>query len=173
MCAETVTRCDDFVPILIRNCDNRRKSGATWPPWVTLTVVTLDARDPLSRKLGSEPIIIDPPPVTPLTRWAPLCPLDHPQRLALAIAYRVKGPDLLQLRVLMRRTEGACSVVVQESPELVLVRVIVCSPDGNFDDGSELLDCPVKAYLDAPLDDRMVIEIETARRLPLYLPDWS
>jgi len=69
--------------------------------------------------------------------------------------------------------EGVCAVIVQESFEIVVARVILCSPDGDWDDGSEPLDCPARVWLDDALEDREVIDVESGRRLPLYVPNWS
>lgn len=116
--------------------------------------------------LGDPPVIAETPPTTPMTRWAPLCPLGYPQRPVAGVAHRDKGDGIVQIRVPMRHTESVCCVIVQESFELVLVRVILCCEGGVWDDGSEVFDCPAKAYLDDDLDDRWIIDIESGRRLP-------
>jgi len=130
-----------------------------------------------------EPLYIDPelgipifdePETTPMERWAPPCPLGHPQRPVSAHAYRDKLQGCLQLRVDKRPgVEGVCSVVVQESSDIVLVRVILCCPEGDADDESELWDCPTRVWLDDPLDGRTVIDVESGLRLPTYESKWS
>ena len=35
------------------------------------------------------------------------------------------------------------------------------------------MDCPVHAYLDQPLGDREVIDVDTQKPLPLYAPRWE
>jgi hypothetical protein len=116
-----------------------------------------------------------PPPTKPFQRWAPPCPAGHPQRPTPAIAHRDKLNGLIQLRALMQPADGICSVVIQESYDLVLVRVILCRPhdDWDDDDESELFNCPVRIWLDEPLDDRWVIDVEAGKRLPPYEPTWS
>ncbi|MDE3134737.1 MAG: hypothetical protein KGL15_11775 [Acidobacteriota bacterium] len=109
-----------------------------------------------------------PPPTTPFARWAPPCPAGHPQRPTPAIAHRDKLGGLIQLRAIMHPEDGICSVVIQESRDLVLVRVILCRHEDSWDedDESELFNCPVRVWLDEPLDDRWIIDVETGLRLP-------
>jgi hypothetical protein len=116
-----------------------------------------------------------PPPTNPFQRWASPCTAGHPQRPTPAIAHRDKLGGLIQLRALMHPADGICSVVIQESYDLVLVRVILCRShdDWDDDDDSELFNCPVRIWLDEPLDDRWVIDVETGQRLPPYEPRWS
>lgn len=70
-----------------------------------------------------------PPPTTAFARWSPPCECGHSQRPRAAIGYRDKLGGLIQLRTNMSETEGICSVVIQESHEFVLVRVILCRRD--------------------------------------------
>jgi hypothetical protein len=116
-----------------------------------------------------------PPTTTPIARWAPPCPAGHPQRPTAAIAHRDKLGGLIQLRAIMHPSDGICSVVIQESVDLVLVRVILCRPEDTWDDDddSELFNCPVRVWLDEPLDGRVIIDVETGLRLPPHEPQWS
>jgi hypothetical protein len=112
------------------------------------------------------------PPTTRLSRWAPACPHGHPQRPVPGFAYRDKGGGLVQIRVSVRRNQNICSVVVQEGIQLVLVRVILCCPGGNWDDCSKPLNCGAKAFLDDDLDGRWVIDVESGESLPPWEPGW-
>lgn len=115
----------------------------------------------------------DPPTSTPLTRWAPPCPYGHPQRPVIGFAHRDKGGGLVEVRVPVRRNESICAVVVQESLELVLVRVLVCCPGGHWDDCAKPLNRGAKACLEDDLDERWVIDVESGHRLPPWEPGWS
>lgn len=74
----------------------------------------------------------------------------------------------------MHPEDGICSVVIQESRELVLVRVILCRHEDNWDDDdeSELFNSPVRVWLDEPLNDRWIIDVETGLRLPHHESGW-
>jgi hypothetical protein len=75
----------------------------------------------------------------------------------------------------MRHNEGVCSPVVDEHPSHIVVRVVVCRSD---DDDDQLRPYPgfaeerIHAYLDAPLADRTVIDFETGKPVPFYVPTW-
>ncbi len=108
--------------------------------------------------------------------WAPRCPIGNPQRVGRLLGYREREPGRLQLRVAVRpATDGVCDVIVEETEETVVVRVLFCFPDRDesWDDRDDCMDCPVHAYLDQPLGDREVIDVDTQKPLPLYAPRWE
>ena len=66
-----------------------------------------------------------------------------------------------------------CQTIVEERGEEVFVRVLVCRHDE--DDGSvrrdmKYMDCPVRLWLDRPLGERAVIDLDTDEEVPLYTP---
>lgn len=109
-----------------------------------------------------------------LEKWAPRCPDGGPSDPRKIIAYREREPGRLQLRVPLSRGEGVCQVVVEEDETTVRVRALVCYDDDEADQpGSyERVNCPVHVYLDRPLQDRHVIDVETGAALPLFVPSW-
>ncbi len=109
-----------------------------------------------------------------LEKWAPTCPIGNPQRVRTCVGYREREPGRLQLRVPLTRTEGVCEVIVEESDERILVRVLVCyEEDEDYDPRPEYVGCPVHVYLDQPLNDRAVIDQETEEALPPFVPHWG
>ncbi len=60
-------------------------------------------------------------------KWAPRCPDGNPQRLRRALGFRERNVRELELRIpLGGNDHGACQVVVEERPDEVYVRVLVC-----------------------------------------------
>ena len=114
-----------------------------------------------------------------LAKWAPPCPDRNPQRLLEIVGFRLKGADYLQLRVVLRRgDEGVCQAIIDEHPDRLYVRAIACLPEEpERSDVSWIrtgeVDCPCNWWLDAPLGERVVIDVDTGKELPLYIPRWD
>lgn len=112
-------------------------------------------------------------------KWAPPCPVGNPQRLRRALGFWERNVAELELRVPLSLTdpEGACQVIVDERDNEVYVRVAVCYEDEEDDDDvrprrNEYMDCPVRVWLDRPLGDRAVIDVDDDEELPLYVPKY-
>ena len=110
-------------------------------------------------------------------KWAPPCPVGNPRRVRRALGFRERSVGELELRVPLGADEGVCQVIVDERDDEVYVRVAVCYEDDE-DDGDarprrpEYMDCPARVWLDRPLGDRAVIEVDDDRELPLYVPEY-
>jgi hypothetical protein len=103
------------------------------------------------------------------------CPIGNPQILGRALGFWERGECELELRVVLRRDEGICEVIVDERTDDVYVRVLLCYEEKPDDDESSALlggrcDCPVRVWLDRPLGDRAVIDVNTNNELDLYNP---
>jgi hypothetical protein len=102
------------------------------------------------------------------------CPDGHRQRLSHPLGFRERNVGELELRVLLGPGEdGVCQVIVEERDEEVYVRVLVHGRDE--DDvparrGHDYTDCPVRMWLDEPLGERAVIDVDDDEELPLYVP---
>jgi hypothetical protein len=111
-----------------------------------------------------------------LEKWAPRCPIGNPQRVRRCMGYRERDPGRLQLRVALGGNEGVCEVVVDETDEIVTVRVFLCYDEDEEDNDRgrdrEYINCPVHVYLDKPLDGRTVVDFQSNEELPLYVPNW-
>ena len=110
-------------------------------------------------------------------KWAPRCPVGNPQRLRRALGFRERNVCELELRVPLARGEGACEVIVDERDHEVHVRVLVCYRDDDEDEEAfpcprEYMDWPVRTWLEHPLGDRAVIDVDSDEELPLYTPDY-
>ena len=110
-------------------------------------------------------------------KWAPRCPAGNPQRLRRALGFWERNLCELELRVALARDEGACEVIVEERNDEVHVRVLVCYRDDADDDEDgfrgrprEYTDCPVRTWLEQPLGQRAVIDVDSDEQLPLYTP---
>jgi hypothetical protein len=69
--------------------------------------------------------------------------------------------------------EGVCEVLVDEQDHSVHVRVLMCyPPDASYEEDQHWMNCPVHVYLDEPLNDRTVVDVQTGEALPLFVPDW-
>lgn len=114
-----------------------------------------------------------------LEKWAPECPDGNPQRLCEILGFRLKGADYLQLRVVLGGLDrGVCQAIVEEHPDRVYVRALAClHEDESACNAPRLLsdevDCPCNVWLDAPLDERIVIDVDSGRPLPLFVPGWG
>lgn len=105
-------------------------------------------------------------------RWAPRCPDGSPQRLAHPLGFRERSVGELELRVALGTGDhGVCEVIVDEHDDEVYVRVLVCygeRPSGR----REYTDCPVRVWLEKPLGQRAVIDVDSDEELPLFTPSW-
>lgn len=107
-----------------------------------------------------------------LWKWAPRCPDGRPSVPRQIIAYREREPGRLQLRVPLSGGNGVCEVVVEEDEKTVRVRALVHDDDEDGPGSHECVNCPVHVYLDRPLQDRQVVDVETGAALPLFVPSW-
>jgi hypothetical protein len=103
-------------------------------------------------------------------RWWPTCPEGNAQRLLEIAGYRVKGQDFIQALVLLTNEDnGVCAAPFAEYPDRVEVRVIACcrSPLGYSDavDEQPKTAWPSNVWLDAPLGDRVVIDVDSGSPL--------
>lgn len=106
-------------------------------------------------------------------KWAPRCPDGRPQRLRHALAHRERSLCELELRVPLGRDEGGvCQLVVDEREDEVYVRVLVCvrRKSDSVIGPREYVDCPVRVWLERPLGERIVIDVDTGQELPLRIP---
>ena len=71
-----------------------------------------------------------------------------------------------------------CQVIVDERDDDVYVRVVLCYEDEGDEDEDlrprrhEYMDCPVRVWLDRPLGERAVIDVDDDEELPLYVPKY-
>ena len=108
-------------------------------------------------------------------KWAPRCPAGNSQRLRRALGFWERNLCELELRLPLARGEGACEVIVDERDEEVHVRVLVCYRDDaddeeDFPSPRDYTDCPVRTWLERPLGQRAVIDVDGDEELPLYTP---
>jgi hypothetical protein len=81
-------------------------------------------------------------------------------------------------QVVLEWRDGICNVIVDERPDLVYVRVLGCHPKDpadaprDPDRSREDLDSPRRVYLDAPLGERIVVDVDSGEPLPMYIPRW-
>jgi hypothetical protein len=114
-----------------------------------------------------------------LERWAPPCPDGSPQRLCEILGFRLKGADYLQLRVVLTPSDhGVCQAIIEEHEDRIYVRALVCFDEDRvaLDRRSSMrdeTDCPCNVWLDAPLDERVVIDVDSGEPLPLFIPHWD
>lgn len=113
-----------------------------------------------------------------LEKWAPPCPDGNPQRLLEILGFRLKGADYLQLRLVLKPgADGVCQAVIDEHEDRIYVRAIACLPQEDADGPAyfrtEEMDCPCNVWLDAPLGERVVIDVDSGEELPLYIPRWD
>lgn len=108
-------------------------------------------------------------------KWAPPCPDRNPQRVRRALGFRERNRCELELRVALGGDDlGVCDVIVDEHEHEVYVRVVVCyDPDDEERRRQrEYLDWPVRTWLDQPLGDRAVIDVDSDEELPLFTPHY-
>lgn len=104
-------------------------------------------------------------------KWVRRCPDGNPQRLRRAVAFCERDVCQLELRVPLALDEhGACQVIVEESDDMVQVRVLVCFDDqeDDFPRPREFVNCPVRVWLDRPLEHRTVVDVDSNEALPLF-----
>ena len=110
--------------------------------------------------------------------WWPRCPEDNRQRLLEIIGYRIKGPDFIQTLVLLTPEDnGMCQAPFAEYHDRVEVRAIACCESelgyGLIEDQATTA-WPSNVLLDAPLGDRVVVDIDSGhplRRFTLGRPN--
>jgi hypothetical protein len=108
-----------------------------------------------------------------LEKWAPECR----RRVRRALGFRERSIGELELRVPLGGDDhGMCRVILDEGDNEVYVRVLVCCCDDRDDDGTrrerEYTDCPVRVWLERPLGERAVIDVDSDDELPLYIPQY-
>jgi hypothetical protein len=131
--------------------------------------MTDEIDDVLDRPIDQDPF----PEINEM--WLPVCPIGLPQIARECLGCREREPGRLQLRVPMLHNEGICDVVLDEHPSHVVVRVVVCWRDDDDDQRywyPGFAEGRTHAYLDAPLADRTVIDFETGKPVPFYVPTW-
>jgi hypothetical protein len=96
-----------------------------------------------------------------------------------ALGFRERSVGELELRVpfSLSEPEGVCQVIVDERDDEVYVRVLVCYEDEDDEDDApprrpEYMDCPARVWLERPLCNRAVIDVDDDRELPLYIPKY-
>jgi len=113
--------------------------------------------------------------------WAPPCPVGNPQRLRHALGFWERSVAELELRVplSLSEPEGACQVIVDERDDQVYVTRRGVLQDEEYEDEDdvrprrrEYVDCPVRVWLDRPLGERAVIDVDDDEELPLYVPTY-
>ena len=110
-----------------------------------------------------------------LEKWLRPCPDGKPQRVREALGFRERNIGELELRVALGGGDehGVCDVIVDEQDDEVFVRVLIC-----YDEDAEWVpiaqreytDCPVRVWLDKPLGERAVIDVDSDEELPLFIP---
>ncbi len=103
-------------------------------------------------------------------KWAPSCPDGNPVRVCPALGFWERNRAELELRVALGGNDlGVCNVIVDERAEEVYVRVLVCY-DLDKPASRDALDCPVRVWLERPLGERAVIDVDSDEELALYTP---
>jgi hypothetical protein len=102
------------------------------------------------------------------------CPDGHPQRLRRALGFRERNVAELELRVPLGGDDrGVCEVILDERDDEVYVRVLVCYEEADDEAHSrsrDYVDCPVRVWLERPLGERAVIDVDSDEELPLFIP---
>jgi hypothetical protein len=108
-----------------------------------------------------------------LSPWPP-CPDGNAQSIRHPLGFRERNECELELRVVLGGDDlGVCQVIVDEGPDEVGVRVLVCYDDSDEEPcGRDHLDWPVRVWLDQPLGDRAVIDAERDEELALFIPSY-
>jgi hypothetical protein len=107
-------------------------------------------------------------------KWAPRCPSGNQRFPRRALGFRERNIGELELRVALGSHEGGvCDVIVDERDDEVYVRVLLCYDPDDVDTRIgkrklEYTDCPVRVWLERPLGDRAVIDVDTDEELPYY-----
>jgi hypothetical protein len=103
----------------------------------------------------------------------PPCPLDLPQVGRACLGCYEREPGRLQLRFGARDNEGVCDVIVEQSSSEVAVRLLLCSKDDEHLGYPGLAEERTHVYLDRPLGDRKVIDLETGCGVPFFVPTYT
>jgi hypothetical protein len=102
------------------------------------------------------------------------CPDGKPQRLGQLLGFRERNVGELELRVVLGPGNGGvCQVIVEERDDEVYVRVLLHWQDEDHAPVHCIcreIDCPVRVWLDQPLGERAVIDVDRDEALPLYEP---
>jgi hypothetical protein len=117
-------------------------------------------------------------PETALGPTVPPCPDGNDQRLVEILGFRLKVADYLQLRVLTRDGDrGICHVTLEQDPGQVRVLAVACLHEADHESWrrtpSTRMDSPCNLWLDEPLDERTVVDIDSGLPLPLCIPGWD
>jgi hypothetical protein len=77
--------------------------------------------------------------------------------------------------VLCRSDHGVCQAIVDESPDRIVVRALACMPEDeeHVVCRDEPMSCPLNLWLDVPLGHRVVIDFDSEKELPFYIPHWG
>lgn len=106
-------------------------------------------------------------------KWAPPCPDGNPRRLRRARGFRERNLGELELRVVLGGDGvGVCQVIVEEHDDEVYVRVLIHYDEYGGPASLDYTDCPVRVWLDRPLGERAVIDVDSDEELPLYTPPY-
>jgi hypothetical protein len=106
------------------------------------------------------------------TTWTARCPDDGQIEVRHPIGFRERSRCELELRVLLGGQDGGvCTVVVEEYADEVRVRVFVHVDGAEEGEDRDLpyTSCPVRVWLDEPLGERAVIDVDTDEELPLFM----
>jgi hypothetical protein len=97
------------------------------------------------------------------------------QRLLEVAGFRLKAPDHLQLRIILRAEDGGgCHVIVGEREDCLFVRAMAHRDEDTWRQlPTDEMDCPCNYWLDAPLGERVVIDVDTGAELPFFIPRWG
>jgi hypothetical protein len=102
----------------------------------------------------------------------PSCPLGLPQVARECLGFYERGPARLQLRFGAMDNEGLCDVVVDEGPDQVAVRIVLCSKEDEHLGYDGLAEERAHVGLERPLGGRTVIDLETGEPIPFYVPTY-
>ncbi len=106
------------------------------------------------------------------TNIIPPCPLGLNQHPRACLGHYERECQRLQIRMLMRADEGVCTVLVDENASLVTICVIACRSADPMDRLGYPGDAEERhhVWLEVPLRDRSVIDRQTGRPMPFYVP---
>jgi hypothetical protein len=94
-------------------------------------------------------------------------------RLRHPLGFRERSIGELELRVALGGIDqGVCNVIVDERDDEVYVRVFVHIDPSDYEArrDREYVNWPVRVWLDRPLGERAVIDVDTDEELPLFTP---
>ncbi len=102
----------------------------------------------------------------------PECPLGLPQVARTCLGFYERGVGRLQLRFGALDNEGLCDVVVEEARSYVAVRVVLCSKEEEHLGYAGLAEERAHIDLEQSLRGRTVLDLETGRAVPFYVPTY-